>query len=102
MKLQSDPTTIYAVTKGKRNLGRGLRKSELRAKNAFNTYHIHGLTPTPICNPGSRSIAAVLNPNETGDIFFVANGKGGHWFAKTLKEHNRNVAKWRAIERRRR
>jgi UPF0755 protein len=76
-----------------------LRLSELRKETPYNTYVIRGLPPTPIANPGKDSIAAVLNPMETDEIFFVADGTGGHAFASTLAEHNRNVAKWRRIER---
>ncbi|MBV1867158.1 MAG: endolytic transglycosylase MltG [Marinosulfonomonas sp.] len=98
MKLQTDPTVIYGVTKGKGTLGRGLRQSELRNRNAYNTYIINGLPPGPIANPGLASIEAALNPDDTPYIFFVADGSGGHAFAETLREHNANVAKWRAIE----
>ncbi len=98
MRLESDPTIIYGLTKGE-PLGRGLRVSELRKETPYNTYVIRGLPPTPIANPGRDAIAAVLNPAETDEIFFVADGTGGHVFASTLREHNRNVAEWRRIER---
>lgn len=98
MKLQSDPTTIYGITKGY-PLGRGLRESELAAETPYNTYAITGLPPTPICNPGKDSIAAVLNPAASADLYFVANGKGGHVFAATMAQHERNVVAWRAVER---
>jgi len=98
MKLQTDPTVIYGITRGQGTLGRGLRQSELRRETPWNTYVIEGLPPTPIANPGMASIEAALNPDETPFIFFVADGTGGHAFAETLDEHNRNVAKWRAIE----
>ncbi|MEQ1931715.1 MAG: endolytic transglycosylase MltG [Parvularculaceae bacterium] len=98
MRLESDPTVIYGLTQGE-PLGRGLRVSELRKETPYNTYLIKGLPPTPIANPGRHSIEAVLNPMETRDIFFVADGTGGHAFAETLAEHNRNVAKWRKVER---
>jgi UPF0755 protein len=98
IKLQSDPTIIYGLTKGV-PLGRGIRKSELEKPTAYNTYFIQGLPPTPIANPGKASIAAVLNPAQTEDLFFVADGTGGHVFAATLAEHERNVQKWREIER---
>jgi len=101
MRLESDPTIIYGLTKGE-PLGRGIRASELRGETPYNTYVIKGLPPTPICNPGRASIEAVLNPANTKDIFFVADGSGGHAFAETLKQHNRNVSKWRQIERERR
>lgn len=98
IRLQTDPAVIYGITKGQGALGRGLRQSELRAKTPFNTYVIDGLPPTPIANPGRASIEAALNPDATKYLFFVADGSGGHAFAETLAEHNRNVAAWRAIE----
>ena len=98
MRLQTDPTVIYGVTEGRGALGRGLRQSELRGATPWNTYVIEGLPPTPIANPGRASIEAALDP-EAGDyLFFVADGTGGHAFAETLAEHNRNVARWREIE----
>ena len=98
MKLQSDPTIIYGLVGGKGKLGHPLRQSEMRKKTGFNTYHIAGLPPTPIANPGSNAIEAVLNPADTKDLFFVADGTGGHAFAPTLKLHNKNVRAWRKIE----
>jgi len=98
MKLQTDPTVIYGLTKGKSNLGRGLRQSELRSNTPYNTYVIDGLPPTPIANPGAEAIAAVLNPAKTNYLYFVADGTGGHVFSETLEEHNANVAKWRKIQ----
>lgn len=98
MKLQTDPTVIYGITKGEGILGRGLRQSELRRETPYNTYVIDGLPPTPIANPGRLSIEAALNPETTEYVFFVADGTGGHAFAVTLEEHNKNVAKWRALE----
>ena len=98
MKLQTDPTVIYGLTKGEGALGRGLRQSELRRETPYNTYVIDGLPPTPIANPGKLSIEAALHPDTTPYIFFVADGSGGHAFASTLEEHNKNVAKWREIE----
>ena len=98
MRLQTDPTVIYGITKGQGVLGRGLRQSELRKETPYNTYTILALPPTPIANPGRASIEAALNPDETPFIFFVADGTGGHAFAETLAEHNENVAKWRKIE----
>jgi UPF0755 protein len=97
MRLESDPTVIYGVSRG-RPLGRGLRQSELLAPTPYNTYLNAGLPPTPIANPGRASIAAVLDPPKTGELFFVADGTGGHVFAKTYQEHVRNVARWRAVE----
>ncbi len=98
MRLQSDPTIIYGLTEGE-PLGRGLRKSELERATPYNTYVIEGLPPTPIANPGRAAIEAVLNPADTDDLFFVADGSGGHVFAPSLEEHNRNVSRWRQIER---
>ncbi|MDZ4775457.1 MAG: endolytic transglycosylase MltG [Alphaproteobacteria bacterium] len=98
--LQSDPTIIYGITKG-RPLGRGIRKSELERRTAYNTYFIPALPPTPIANPGRDAIEAVLNPPTTNDLFFVADGTGGHVFAATVEEHNRNVANWREVEKQR-
>lgn len=98
IRLQTDPTVIYGVTGGKGSLGRGLRQSELRRETPWNTYVISGLPPTPIANPGKAAIEAALNPDQTDFIFFVADGTGGHAFAKTLREHNENVAAWRKIE----
>ena len=98
MRLQTDPTVIYGITEGRGTLGRGLRQSELRAATPYNTYVIPALPPTPIANPGRASIEAALNPLSTDYIFFVADGTGGHAFARTLDEHNRNVARWRQIE----
>ncbi len=102
MRLQSDPTIIYGITNGQGPLGRPIRRSEIDRKTAYNTYQIDGLPPTPIANPGEASIAAVLNPPTTNEYYFVADGTGGHVFASTLAEHNRNVARWRRIERSRR
>lgn len=98
MRLQTDPTVIYGITKGEGVLGRGLRQSELRRETPWNTYVIDGLPPTPIANPGRASIEAALNPETTQFLYFVADGSGGHAFAETLAEHNRNVARWRALE----
>ncbi len=98
MRLQTDPTVIYGITQGQGTLGRGLRRSELDAATPYNTYRIDGLPPTPIANPGRASIEAAVNPDETPYLYFVADGTGGHAFATTLAEHNRNVARWREIE----
>jgi UPF0755 protein len=96
MKLDADPTVIYPVTKGK-PLGRRILRSELNADTGYNTYRRAGLPVGPIANPGRDSIAAVLNPEQHQYIYFVADGTGGHVFARTLAEHNANVTKWRAL-----
>jgi UPF0755 protein len=98
MRLESDPTTIYGISRG-RPLGRGLTMTELVTATPYNTYRIDGLPPGPIANPGRDALAAVLNPPSTTELFFVANGQGGHVFASTYEEHQRHVARWRAIER---
>jgi UPF0755 protein len=97
MKLDADPTIIYGLTKGIA-LGHGIRHSELQMPNPYSTYQIGGLPPTPICNPGKDSIAAVLMPEDSPDLYFVADGTGGHIFAHTKAEHEQNVARWRALE----
>lgn len=98
MPLQADPTVIYPVTRG-RPLGRRILRSELQAKNGYNTYASAGLPAGPIANPGRASIDAVLNPASSRALYFVADGTGGHVFANTLAEHNANVQKWYAIRR---
>ena len=98
IRLQSDPTIIYGETGGE-PLGRGIRVSEINRVTDWNTYQMDGLPKTPICNPGKEAIAAVLNPADTKYIYFVADGTGGHVFARTLSEHNDNVKNWRKIER---
>ena len=98
MRLQSDPTVAYGVD-ASGPLGRPLRRSDLDGDTPYNTYKISGLPPGPICHPGRDSIAAVLNPAPTRDLYFVADGSGGHAFAETLAAHNRNVAQWRRIQR---
>ncbi len=98
MRLQSDPTIIYGLVGGKGKLDRGLTRDDLASDTPYNTYKIDDLPPGPIANPGKASLEAVLNPPDTGYLYFVADGSGGHAFAKTLEEHNANVAKWRAIE----
>lgn len=97
MRLESDPTIVYGVNGG-RPLGRGIRRSEIQRQTPYNTYLIAGLPPTPIANPGREALAAVLNPPDSDYLFFVADGSGGHAFARTFDEHLRNVARWRAIE----
>jgi UPF0755 protein len=98
MALQSDPTIIYGLTRG-RPLGRGIRASELAAAGPYNSYKMVGLPPTPIANPGREALAAVLDPPKSDELFFVADGSGGHAFAVTYEDHKRNVARWREIER---
>jgi len=98
IKLDADPTVIYPITRG-RPLGRRILRSELNARNGYNTYAMAGLPVGPIANPGKESIAAVLNPAPTQALYFVADGTGGHVFANTLAEHNANVQKWFAIRR---
>ncbi|MEO1304375.1 MAG: endolytic transglycosylase MltG [Pseudomonadota bacterium] len=104
MRLESDPTIIYGVSRGeplynRQGQRRTLYRSEIDRKTDWNTYQIDGLPKTPICNPGRDAIAAVLNPPETDYVFFVADGQGGHLFAKTYAEHQRNVAAYRRFER---
>lgn len=98
MKLQADPTVIYPITRG-RPLGRRILRSELDRKTGYNTYASTGLPVGPIANPGRASIDAVLDPADSPALYFVADGSGGHVFANTLDEHNRNVAKWREYRR---
>jgi UPF0755 protein len=98
MMLQADPTIIYPITRGK-PLGRRIRQSEIQAVNAYNTYSMVGLPQGPITNPGRASLMAVVDPEKTEALYMVADGTGGHVFATTLEEHNRNVAKWFAIRR---
>ncbi len=98
MRLQSDPTTVYGLAGGKGTLGRGLTRSEIEKPTPYNTYLIDGLPPGPIANPGRAALEAVANPSRTQDLYFVADGTGGHVFAETLDQHSRNVVRWRQIE----
>lgn len=99
MRLQSDPTILYGKHGPTVQWGDTIYRSDINRKTAYNTYQIDGLPPTPICNPGRRSIEAVMQPAVTNDLFFVANGQGGHVFSETLKDHDRAVREWRKIER---
>lgn len=96
MKLQADPTVAYGITKGEADLGRGLTHTDLETPTDYNTYSITGLPPTPIANPGKESIQAALNPLETKDLFFVADGKGGHSFSPSFAQHDKNVMHYHA------
>lgn len=98
MPLQADPTVIYPVTRGK-PLGRSIRQSELRAENDYNTYRMTGLPKGPITNPGRESLAAVMDPEVHDYLYMVADGSGGHAFARTYAEHQANVAQWRQFRR---
>jgi UPF0755 protein len=98
MKLQSDPTIIYGIAGGKATLGRPILKSEIEQHTPYNTYVIEGLPPGPISNPGRAALEAVANPARTKELYFVADGTGGHAFSETLEQHQRNVARLRALE----
>jgi UPF0755 protein len=102
MRLQSDPTILYGLFGGKgRPADRSILKSDIEKPTPYNTYTIDGLPPTPIANPGRAALEAVANPSKTNDLYFVADGTGGHAFAQTLDEHNENVARWREVEKQR-
>ena len=102
MRLQSDPTVIYGIAGGQGRLGRPITRADLRQQTVHNTYQIKGLPPTPICNPGRSAIDAALKPAETKELYFVADGSGGHAFSTTLTQHNAAVSNWRKVERGRR
>ena len=95
MKLQTDPTVIYALTQGKQELGRLLTRNDLKIDSPYNTYKYYGLPPTPICNPGRKALESSAHPEKSDFVYFVASGNGGHNFAKSLNEHNNNVRKWK-------
>lgn len=97
MRLQSDPTIIYGIVGGKGKLDRKLTRTDIQTPTPYNTYRINGLPPGPIANPGRAAIEAVLNPQSTDFLYFVADGSGGHAFSSTLEEHNKNVKTWRQI-----
>ena len=98
IKLQSDPTIIYGLVGGKGTLGRPIKRSEIQQPSPYNTYVVDGLPPGPIANPGRASLEAAANPARTRDLFFVADGSGGHSFTETYDQHQKNVVKLRAIE----
>ncbi|MFL5176220.1 MAG: endolytic transglycosylase MltG [Microvirga sp.] len=98
MKLQSDPTIVYGLVGGKGTLGRGILRAEIDKATPYNTYAIEGLPPGPIANPGRAALEAVANPSRTKDLYFVADGSGGHAFAESLDQHQKNVTRWRQIE----
>jgi len=97
MRLQSDPTVVYALSRGRGSLGRPLTRADLKIDDPYNTYRMRGIPPGPIANPGRAAIAAVLRPLVTDELYFVADGSGGHLFARSLKEHQRNVRRFRRL-----
>ena len=94
MRLQTDPTVIYAITEGETSFGRSLKRADLKIDSPYNTYLNYGLPPGPICNPGREALMAAARPQQSDDLYFVADRKGGHRFARSLNEHNRNVKAW--------
>ncbi|MGN0914519.1 MAG: endolytic transglycosylase MltG [Alphaproteobacteria bacterium] len=98
MRLQTDPTVIYALTEGESDFGRKLSRADLQVDSPYNTYKNYGLPPGPICNPGKEALLAAIQPEQTNFLYFVANGKGGHNFAASLNEHNTNVQNYRKLK----
>ena len=98
MKLQTDPTVIYAITRGQGDLGRALLRKDLAIDDPYNTYFYYGLPPGPICNPSKESIMKAVDPDLSDYLYFVADGTGGHAFSKNLNEHNNRVSEWRKIK----
>lgn len=94
MRLQTDPTVIYAITEGETSFRRSLKRADLKIDSPYNTYLNYGLPPGPICNPGREALMAAARPQQSDYLYFVADGKGGHRFARSLNEHNRNVKAW--------
>lgn len=101
MRLQSDPTIVYGLVGGRGTLGRSLTRSDIQSRTPYNTYVVSGLPAGPIANPGREALEATARPAQTKDLYFVADGSGGHAFAPSLVEHNKNVVKWRQIEKQR-
>jgi len=102
MRLQSDPTVVYALVRGQGKLDRPLTRADLKTDDPYNTYRVRGIPPGPIANPGRAAIAAVLQPLVTDELYFVADGRGGHVFARSLKEHQRNVRRFRRLRKEKR
>ena len=98
MRLQSDPTILYGLSLGQTQWGKPISRADINSRTAHNTYQIAALPPTPICNPGRATILATLAPSATKDLYFVADGNGGHVFSETLKDHNAAVSNWRKTE----